>query len=683
MNQSNVAPAALLRGVNDESGRALPNVVEALPQHLPLCPLYTERGDSDKPLLVSGSSAIRTFGAKSFSYREKFAKHQTALFNVVNAEGNACFIQRLIPAGAVKATLRLSVEIVQSVIPVTLRNSDGSYALDINGDVQLDGSNTVDGSRVRWLIEDASSDFGVGPVQAGTLAPHVSPGSDLITSQVFPIVDFEADFGSYGNNIGIRISAPTVNSPEALNLDDVEDIGSYLYRIQFMEKQNANSTPRVVPNAGGERYLDFSFNDDDYNEATSTEMGLTKQVSTWVTPATNAAPKIDSPFKTMSLYSANIATVLATLATAENAVTGDGVDDGMFNFVSAVDGYGIPYQTFEVLGPLDGGISLTETSTHFASDGEDGDVSDASYDAAVAEYFNGFETHPANLMDDAVYPISDIWDSGFTSDTKDALLVPMSLRKDIMTTLATQDASRPANSASEDSSIGIALRTAVSMFPESSYYGTAIVRAGIVPRCGTMVNSEYKGILPMTIDLAQKVARYMGAADGRYKTGYAFDVDAARQVSLIENINVTYTPSVVRNKDWSNGLMYVQSYGRNSSFYPAFPSAHPNKTSVLSSYLVARAVTELEKVALRSWRALTGASIPRDLFIEKSNQTILDLTAGRFDGRYVVVPDTYFTNFDDASGFSYSCNISLYANNSIYVGQFTITSRRMEDLANG
>lgn len=681
MNQSNIAPAAILRGVDDDSGRALPVVLEALPQHLPLCPLFTERGDSSKPLLVSGSSAVRTFGAKSFSYREKFANHQTVLFNVCNERANAVFVHRLIPVGAAKAAMRLSVEVVPSEVQDYLRNGDGTFQLDVNGLKQPDGANKTIGNKLRWVLSQVTGDFGTAVSAAGTLRPLDSGSPD--TSVVYPVIDFEADFGGYGNNVGVRISAPTVNSTEPLNLDDATAIGSYLYRLQFAERTNATSTPIVKPNGDGERYVDFSFDVNAYNDATSTEMGLDKKINTYGTPADGIAPAIEAPFKVTSIYTANITTVLDLLVAAENTATGGSEVAGMINFIGGTDGYGVPYYAIDVVGPVDGGLSMTDTSTHYALDGLDGDTSLAAYDTAVKEYFTNWESNPANLMDDAVYPISDIWDSGFTSGTKDALAIPMSLRKDIMVNLATQDVSRVANTASEDSSIGIALRTAVSMYPESSYYGTAVVRAAIVPRCGTLINSEYKGILPMTIELAAKVADYMGASNGRYKTGRAFDVGTERQVSILENINVVYTNTKVRNKDWSNGLMYVQSYGMNSVFFPAFPSAYPDKTSVLSSYFVARAVTELEKVCLRNWRDMTGASLPRDIFIEQSNQLILDMTAGRFDGRYVIVPDTYFTNFDEASGFSYSCNVSLYANNSIYVGQFTITSRRMEDLTNG
>jgi hypothetical protein len=52
------------------------------------------------------------------------------------------------------------------------------------------------------------------------------------------------------------------------------------------------------------------------------------------------------------------------------------------------------------------------------------------------------------------------------------------------------------------------------------------------------------------------------------------------------------------------------------------------------------------------------------------------LTEGRFDDRVIVVPNTYFTDFDEALGYSWSCDITLYLNNMMTVGTFTIIADR-------
>jgi hypothetical protein len=93
-------------------------------------------------------------------------------------------------------------------------------------------------------------------------------------------------------------------------------------------------------------------------------------------------------------------------------------------------------------------------------------------------------------------------------------------------------------------------------------------------------------------------------------------------------------------------------------------------------------IVEVEKVAERAWRELTGTSkLTRAQFIERSNALITEKTQGRFDDRVIVEPRTYFTDFDQALGYSWSCDISLFLNNMMTVGTYTIIARRRSDFA--
>jgi len=90
---------------------------------------------------------------------------------------------------------------------------------------------------------------------------------------------------------------------------------------------------------------------------------------------------------------------------------------------------------------------------------------------------------------------------------------------------------------------------------------------------------------------------------------------------------------------------------------------------------------ELEKVCQRVWRDLTGnSSLTNEQFIERSNRLIEQRTSGRFDQRVVIVPETYYTADDAVRGYSWSCNINMYANNMKTVGTFTVVARRREEL---
>ncbi len=129
----------------------------------------------------------------------------------------------------------------------------------------------------------------------------------------------------------------------------------------------------------------------------------------------------------------------------------------------------------------------------------------------------------------------------------------ISIRKDTAVVLSTFDAGGPTLTASEDSSLAVALRTRAQMYPESDYFGTPVMRAMIVGRDGKLMNSQYTGRLPVSLELASKSARYMGAGNGKWKSGFNFDHAPMSEVEMFRDISATFTPASVRNKDWDAG----------------------------------------------------------------------------------------------------------------------------------
>jgi len=351
------------------------------------------------------------------------------------------------------------------------------------------------------------------------------------------------------------------------------------------------------------------------------------------------------------------------------------------NFMGGVDYDGTPYHAIEVVGPADGGILLSETATHYLKGGDDGDLSWANFDQLVGDDVANFENSQHNLMDDATYPISAYWDPGYSLDTKRKLLTPIGLRKDIYVVLSTQDITEPQNTADEDSSIGVALRTAARLYPESAFYGTATCRCIVVEQAGTLNGGNFKGLVPQTVDLAQKVAAFMGASSGIAAAGRGFDQSPTNQITSLRALNNTYKPARVRNADWNNGMVWSQAYDRRSFFYPAIQTVYDDDTSVLNSAINMMFFTELEKVCQRVWRDLSGNSkLTNAQFIERSNALISERTVGRFDGRLTVIPETFLTEDDSNRGYSWSCNINAYGNNMKTVGTFTVNAFRSEDL---
>lgn len=678
----NAAPKAILTGVKDESGGTLPVIPEQIPSHLPHVFLFAEKGPLE-PQLVSGATATKIFGAKTFDYRSKYANHQTVLANTVNGNGNAMMVQRMKPSDAnAPATIGLGLEIVEEDLTVYDRNPDGTYERDVNGD-PIDSGTTVSGHKARWITyETDAAGLGQMATSAGTLTNEADEQSTL-----YPIVELQvSDFGEHGNRKGIRLWAPTTNSSAPANEEVIYDQNAFLYRIQMIERPDAKSQPNVIQTISGSQNVEFSFKEGAINTKVDTEL-FVDQILLDAYRDLDNAPNQYGPFNGLHVYHDNLEIVLDMIYATEKAEQSEWpeeAEDGrhLVNLVGGQDVSGAPYHTFQIVGKEAGGIELTSASNHYAQGGGDGTLDLEEFDSLVANQVANYGDLEYSFMDSAMWPQSIIYDTGFTLETKKKLLTPIGRRKDMMVVLSTQDASESQNSAEEESSMAIALRAAARMYPESEVFGTPVCRAVVVGHSGHLLNSQYKGLVPLTIELADKSSRFMGAGNGIWARDRGFDTAPYNQITMFKDVNCAYKPQNVYDKDWDAGLVWVQNFDRRSLFFPAVQTVYDDATSVLNSAINAFIVTEVEKVSERVWRRLTGTSkLTREQFVERSNNLISDLTEGRFDDRVIVVPNTYFTDFDEALGYSWSCDITLYMNNMMTVGTFTIIADRRSNFA--
>lgn len=703
----NATPRPILRGIDDQSGRDPVYEPELIPTHLPHVFVFAERGEV-LPQLVSGDSMLRMYGANTFNYRKNYATHQTVLANTVNAEGNKMIVERVVPPGAnPAASLRLSVDVICEDLPVYERGVDGKYMLDENGDKITTGE-VVAGCKYRWIfgptLPDADnarllesgdprllesgetrileSFIGKGAASVGTMT-----NADGEQSTIYPIMDFKVtDFGEYGNRMGIRFSAPTVDSTFAVDDTTIEDQMAYLYRLQFVEKDEYTTSAKVLKTLFGEQFVDFAFKDGVINTATETELSIDKAlIPAYSQDAAAGMPEIRPPFDEVFVYQENLETILAEAQVKEapyGYVPADEAAMHMVNIFSGHDYNGVPYETIRMVGPEEGGVLLTETNTLYASGGFDGVMTPETFDLAVRFKLANYGDLDAQLLDSAVYPQSCIYDTGFSIETKKAMFTPMGRRKDMYVVQSPQDVMLPQNTASEETSISIALRTAARMYPESEVYGTPTCRAIIIGNSGYLLNSTYKKLLPLTIEYAQKCAAYMGAGTGIWKSTAKPDNPPNHIVKLFQKVNAGWLPVNARERQWDTGLSWVQNYDRKSLFFPAVQTVYDDDSSVLNSAMNMIIAVELEKIAERVWRDLTGISfLTPGQFVERSNRLIDEAARGKFDGRAIIVPETKYTENDELRGYSWTCDINMYTPNMKSVGTFTIVAKRIEDYA--
>lgn len=692
----NAAPMTIMQGVQDLSTRAPVQDAEVLPTHLPKIYLYTQKGPVGEAQMAVGDTLTNMFGAASFDERQPWATHATALINVINAQGNASMVERVKPDDAPdEATIRLSVDVLADQLTVYARNSDGSITVDIAGNpVAAVPAATVAGYKLKWVAELVPTVLGVSDFGTGAQKPGDQVGAGASTSTRYPVMDLKASsFGAWGNNQGIRLWAPTTASGQPLDDRLLATRKVYPFRIGCMARADGISTPQSVPTLFAEQYINACWKSGTIDPNTDAQVYLGDVfLDSWQDLSTPGQPKTFGPFGDLHIYDSEIATVLGLLYTAELAAAGTftdlplggtaATDQYLINMISAVSSNNVPYYAVQLVNGGTGYVRPTENTVIYAQGGGDGTMTETAFAASVATLVAGYADLNSPLQDTAKFPESIIYDSGFPLATKKALAQFISLRKDTFVVLSTHDTSGPALTASQESSLAVALRTALQLYPESEYYGTSTMRGMVVGRSGKMIGSQYPNRLPLTLEIASNAAAYMGAGNGDWKPGFSFDRAPGSEVKMFQDINVTWTPAAVRNKDWANGLVWVENFSRRNTYFPALKTVYDNDTSILNSFFTALACVELEKVGDRARRQFSGADdLTNAQLIERVNQFIIDNTTGRFDGRYTIVPQTFFTSNDAQRGFSWSMIITLYGPNMKTVGTLTIQARRIEDLA--
>lgn len=683
----NAAPKVILEGIQDLSTRVVPREPEQIPMHLPQFFTFAQKGPKKNHLLSSISELNDIYGEKTADYGSKYANHITPFIQTMFANANSVMFKRLVPADANCGNLLLSLHVISSTLPVYERHLDGTYKQDEYGDYLEVSGQTVSGYKLKWEVS--------------SIDPSVPIGSQKVisvndTTTIYPIIEIPASSeGEFSGNIGIRLSVPTASSTTQPDFDVMSHHKTMLLRFALLSRADELSSPTVVNTIGGEKSVDFSFKEnvvDKYNIEKYYKKSIFPSYEDSTTPG---MPPIYSPLGQMHFYKDNHLTIaqaikdseIASLTTTNDInVRPDTLDLYEVNYFTGLTPYDVPYSTiaYDLSADKDKVFTmLTERNTLYLSKGSDGSIDLDNLDALVKQTMqSGWEDPSDPLEDMAVNPFSTIWDSGFGEEAKKSLCEALGERKDVSVVLSTFEYGAKALSWAEEESYATVLKTYAAGYPESVIYGTPVCRALVVSGRGYTVDGMYKEASPLTIDLCDKVAKFMGAGNGSMNEGRGFDVSPNNQITMLRDVTGAYKSERQRQKDWDAGMVWAQNYDRKSLFYPAVQTVYPDDTSVLNSAINMFIAAELEKVCEYVWRNLSGnAKLTTGQFIERSNNMILERTANRFDDRVIIVPDTFYTAADTARGYSWSCRINMYANNMKTVGTFTIVARRRDDLA--
>lgn len=675
-------PRTEVLGFRDISGRGQPIEIVTLPIFLPYAPLMTSWGPDDEALLVSGDGFSTIFGADSFKAGNPLFTHQSVLIQKIMNVGGMALVRRLLAPGAQIANTRVWIDIVADEIVQYERNIDGSFKRTAGELVET--GEPIAGYRARFMttVIDTTAEDGIGLGQAQTGGLVAADGTE---STMYPLFDLQARFfGARGSNTGFRLVAPTLKSAIATDADLIEDQGAFLYRFYATSRADASTGGSVLSNMDGEQYVQFSLK----KGVVDSKSGIDYSVDKRILPGYESKDPANfdgyGPLKAFHTYQANLNIVLNQIHETEKEfglITSEVTPEQTVNFLGAQSPEGVPYYTYQILGPADGGVLFGETATHWLKGGSDGEIEATTYDSLVRDELSIFGDGLIPYADKASYPMSAFIDTGFTLETKAMFGNIMSVRPDAWVAACTQDVLGPLNTPAEDSSIGAILRNQLQLIPESEYYGTAACRAVVMKHAGTYLESDYDGILPFTIDWAVKVAVYMGAATGKMRSGYATDNEDYRKVTTFIDHNAVFRNVVPRNKDWQNGITSAEPFDhRKAVFFPGVQTVYFDNTSVLNSFYPMAICCHLNRIGELAWRMFTGDSkLTAGQYVARVDEFIEGQVKDAYDGRADITPRSYYTAADTRRGYSWHTDIEGLFDGMKTVEVLTVAAGRRTD----
>lgn len=666
---NNAAPGVVDYGAQDKSGAVYVRTPEELPQHLPKFLIYAKKGTTDEQLLDS-TGRIAMYGEDTFVERSPFFNHATMLSNAVNSRGNSAMYVRLVPDDAgPKPTSLLSLDVLPTKVDIYERNEDGSIKTDVAGDAIVIGQ--ADGFRVKFV----NSYFDTVAAAEAFGARTITTGDQVDTttntqSQRYPIFDAEHSFfGSDGQLAGWRLWGQNSDNTGQLPTKMMSRNKAFPYNLSIIRKDADTGTSSPVETLYGEKIITVTFKEDVIDPLTTTRLNIGERFAgSYQDLKTSKYAKKYGEFGRFKVYQDNINALLKLFHTAEvpfltedSDMTADEGDIHLFNFITGQDTTGRVYDTYQF---TDNGnaVRLSSSTNVFAAGGGDGTMTVEKHAAMVSSYMKRYASRSDELNDIAWHVESHIYDSGFPLENKYDLLNFIANRKDTFVALSTMEFGQRDLTLAEEFSVAAALFSRAALHPESTYFATPVFRAMIMNSAGQVFGSQYTENFPMTYELAYKSAKYMGAGNGKWKSGENMDGFPGHIVETQFGLINPWVEDDVRNRFWDVGLNFIARYDRSSFYLPALKTVYDDDTSVLTSYITACAIIQLNKIAHKAQRRFSGVSgLTMAQFNKKVNDFIEAEVLGRFDDRFVIKPRCQFTSMDQVRNFSWTLPIDIAA----------------------
>lgn len=703
-----------------------------LPQHLPHCYFFAKYG-TDKPVITPSNVFNDRYGADTLQPSKPFFNHATAMLNVFTGTGRTTLTERLIPPKAKKAMIRISLELIATEVPVYKRHADGRFVYEANpvtGAFERVDTGAPKKKIHRIVVHKSlapyatagadAAKFGMagGPIdyRTGDVVSTSDPDNKLgeiggvaQQSKIFAAFDVEmATYGDYGNSIGLDINALTEMSSPSIDTSVLATAKAFPYHLRIMVLGTNSLIPMPVATLDGDDSIKMVLKSNVVSPVEGTPLSFESHfIRAYGDP--NAVNSKSGPFGRVHVYSKNIAEILKLLVegnptdditgerdyTTEYFAAGGEIDYNdaqthhMLNILTGVDYKGIPAYAFDVSESDDfGGIRFDEGNVVYAEGGDDGLILDEFghpdrlanlqlLDELVRQKMLNYGVLGANMLNIARYPASVYYDSGFSIETKKAMMGITAKRKDIVVVTGLHRVAdfKPAIGVadpvwdyvgtlteSEKRAISSNLYSTAQMIPESVIDGTGASRIAIVRGDSLPFDERIPYNLPFTFDVAYKASRYMGDSNGNWDSRFEFEDPTIKVIEYVGQLDDSHDltePQAARF--WEVGTCYPLYWDPSSLYWPYLRTVHSEPSSPLTSLEYVFGTCTAVKEAHKVFAILVGSNLEEEQFVERSNQMLTDRlnSAIRFASKFRITVETKITAADKKRRYSWTTEITF------------------------
>lgn len=592
---------------------------ERLPLLVPIFFMRAQQGPVGVPVWTdSYSTATNTFGEGTFDETtEYFSREALYLKQLYSRQG--AFITRMASADADYGSLVLELRVKKTQVIQYKKDANGQFILDENTLEKIPETDDTTGEIVKepgyelkWQTRAMKLNDN-HPETITNLQPTTyGTGDNEYT--VYPILALKASsVGAYSSDIGIKFFFDVDSVDETL----INNIGSISYTFGVVKKTYGQDTVSAVQSFFGNQFEQVVAKPNQQDTRVAHNVSFDDIMN-------NEYNGI-LPF-TIHLYSDNVKKIGELMLTVEDDETL--TDPYMVNLADAYNIDGNPYSHI-VISQEDDSIFLNDSRIMYLTGGSDGSIDDASIEELTRQYLQDL-VYP-EILDQARYPFTHIFDTGVSFQTKKSFLQFMGKHDACKVILATQDANMGRmNTKAEDLSAGASLYAECLLQPESIIKGTECFRAEIYQQCGYLADSSYRGIVPTTYDIMMKKSRWMSSTS---VTGQPAGLPNS-QISVFKEWNWTPCDADHKQRSWDSGLNYFQHYDMTGIHWPAMRTVYRYDTSVLMNATFSDVIVFAKHLARYNWSRYVGMELPFTMLATRATSSLTNDLSAMINGMY-------------------------------------------------